>query len=114
MVDIAMDGYFSKILSLFLLVCLFAGTVCIESMVSINYPGQSCPLQSRKPIFWVQKLVCLTATNMMDQDNQLKALIQRKKCWQASIKVEKKVTKFGENIHLENFNHMYILSWSQV
>ena len=51
MVDIAMDGYFPKILSYFFqLRCPFAGNIWIESMVSINYPGQSCLLQSGKVI----------------------------------------------------------------
>ena len=40
---------------------------------------------------------------MIDQRNQLKQVFQRKIYSKTAAKVEKKVTTFGENIHLEKF-----------
>ena len=51
----------------------------------------------------VQKLVFVTPVDMIDQKNQLKQVAQRQKCSKTAIEVEKKVTAFGKNIHLENF-----------
>ena len=51
----------------------------------------------------VWKLVFLTPTGQIDQKNQLKQVTQCKKCSKTAAKVSKKVTTFGENIHLEKF-----------
>ena len=51
----------------------------------------------------VQKLVLLTAADMIDQKNQLREVAQCQKYSKTADEVEKKVTTFGENIHLEKF-----------
>ena len=51
----------------------------------------------------VQKLVLLTAADMIDQKNQLREVAQCQKYSKTAAEVEKKVTTFGENIHLEKF-----------
>ena len=58
----------------------------------------------------VQKLVFVTPADMIDQKNQLKQVAQRQKCSKTAVEVEKKVTAFGKNIHLEKFQpyvHLY-------
>ena len=47
--------------------------------------------------------VLLTATDMIDQKNQLREVAQCQKYSKTADEVEKKVTTFGENIHLEKF-----------
>ena len=51
----------------------------------------------------VQKLVFVTPADMIDQKYQSKQMIQRQKCSKTAVEVEKKVTAFGKNIHLEKF-----------
>ena len=74
----------------------------------------SWPKTSKSPMFrgsfqvinmrWrVQKLVFPTASDMIDQRNQLKQVFQRKIYSKTAAKVEKNVTTFGKNIHLEKF-----------
>ena len=46
----------------------------------------------------VQKLVLLTAADMIDQKNQSREVAQCKKYSKTAAEVEKKVTTFGENI----------------
>ena len=46
----------------------------------------------------VQKLVLLTAADMIDQKNQLREVAQCQKYSKTAAEVEKKVTTFGENI----------------
>ena len=57
----------------------------------------------------VQKLVFVTPADMIDQKYQSKQMTQRQKCSKTAIEVEKKMTVFEENIHLENFQpYIYI------
>ena len=51
----------------------------------------------------VQKLVFGTPADMIDQKYQAKQVTQRQKYSKKAVEVEKKVTAFGKNIHLENF-----------
>ena len=46
----------------------------------------------------VQKLVLLTAADMVDQKNQLREVAQCQKYSKTAVKVEKKMTTFGEKI----------------
>ena len=51
----------------------------------------------------VQKLVFVTPADMIDQKYHSKQMTQRQKCSKTAVEVEKKVTAFGKNIHLEKF-----------
>ena len=46
----------------------------------------------------VQKLVLLTAADMIDQKNQMREVAECQKYSKTAAEVEKKVTTFGENI----------------
>ena len=51
----------------------------------------------------VQKLVFVTPADMIDQKYHSKQMTQRQKCSKTAVEVQKKVTAFGNNIHLEKF-----------
>ena len=53
--------------------------------------------------WWIQKLLIPTATDMIDLGNKLKPFSQHKKCRQTVLKVDKKVTNFWGNNHLEKY-----------
>ena len=56
-----------------------------------------------KRLKWLKKLVLLTLADIIDQKNQLREVAQCQKYSKTADEVEKKVTTFGENIHLEKF-----------
>ena len=56
-----------------------------------------------KRLKWLKKLVLLTLADIIDQKNQLREVAQCQKYSTTADEVEKKVTTFGENIHLEKF-----------
>ena len=51
----------------------------------------------------VENLVFVTPADMIDQKYHSKRMTQRQKCSKTAVEVEKKVTAFGKNIHLEKF-----------
>ena len=54
----------------------------------------------------VQKLVFPTASDMIEQKNQLKSATQRKKYSKTAVKVEKKWQLLGKIYSQDNVNHM--------
>ena len=56
----------------------------------------------------VQKLVLLTAADMIDQKNQMREVAECQKYSKTAAEVEKKLTTFGEISVQDNVNHMFI------